>query len=99
MKKLLAILMCVCLLSASALASGEASGGSSEARLAWINGLRELGVKSFSFFNFCHDGSRDRTVVHAATKTAHTPNPEYYLPKFYRVLSLDGIDMSTYVSS
>ncbi len=75
------------------------SGGSSVKRVEWIEGLRELGVKNFSFFNFCHDGSRDRTVVHAATKTAHTPNPEYYLPKFYRVLSLDGIDMSTYVSS
>ncbi len=75
------------------------SGGTSEARLAWINGLREMGAKNFSFFNFCHDGARDRTVVHAATKTAHTPNPEYYLPKFYRVLSFDGIDMSTYVSS
>ncbi len=73
------------------------NGGNSEKYLAWLDKLRALGVKNFSFFNFCHNGCRDRTVIHVGMKTGHTPNPEYYLPKFYRVLSLDGIDTSTYV--
>ncbi len=75
------------------------SGGNAEQRLEWIQGLRDLGATSFSFFNYCHDCSRDRTSVHAAAKTGHTPNLEYCRPNFYRVLSFDGYDMSTYVST
>ncbi len=73
------------------------SGGNAEQRIEWLSNLRALGAKSFSFFNYCHDGCRDRTIVHTAGKPAHTPVPEFYTPHFYRVLSLDGIDMSTFV--
>lgn len=64
--------------------------------IEWWGFLRELGVKNFSVFNFCHS-SQDRPVSNAITKTGHeTVNMEYCTPKYYRVLSIDGYDISTY---
>ena len=69
-------------------------------RIEWIQKLRELGAENFSFFNFCHDGCRIRPIVYAAAKTGHEKNyPEYYTPNFYRILSLGGVDISTYNAS
>ncbi|MBQ8747401.1 MAG: hypothetical protein IJZ08_05990 [Clostridia bacterium] len=67
-------------------------------RAAWVDKLRSIGVKNFSFFNFCYS-CQDRAVVHAAAKTAHERVPEFCTTNFYRVLSYDGIDISTYTPS
>ncbi len=68
-------------------------------RIERINQLRELGAENFSFFNFCHDGARIRPIVYAV-KTGREKNyPEFYTPHFYRVLSLGGVDISTYNST
>ncbi len=68
-------------------------------RVEWIKKLRELGAENFSFFNFCHDGARIRPVVYAV-KTGHEKSyPEYYTPNLYRILSLGGVDISTYNST
>ncbi len=62
----------------------------------WVNNLKAIGVKNFSFVNFCHN-VQDKAKYHAITKTGHdTVNMKYCTVRHYRVLSMDGVDMSTY---
>ncbi len=64
--------------------------------LQWWQDLREIGVKNFSIFNYCHI-SQDRTLANTITRTGHdTVDMECSKPRYYRVLSIDGFDISTY---
>ena len=57
---------------------------------------KELGATSISFFNYL-EYAKSQAVTNAASLTAHDgTNPEFYEQRFFRVLSLDGQDMSTY---
>ncbi len=68
-------------------------------RRGWLSQLAAAGVENFSVCNFVNI-CRDRTLLHAAKQIGDKKHfPEYYTPKFYRVYSYDGIDMSTFVPS
>ena len=67
-----------------------------EEYIDWVNNLKKLGVKNISFFNFCHS-SQDMPVYHSTTKFGHDAvNTEYCRIVSYRLLSFDGIDISTF---
>ena len=62
----------------------------------WVKMQKELGATSISFFNYL-EYAKSQAVTNAASLTAHDgTNPEFYEQRFFRVLSLDGQDMSTY---
>ncbi len=62
----------------------------------WVKMQKELGAKNISFFNYL-EYTKSPYVMNAASLTAlETIDPETYTPTFYRTLSLDGFDMSTY---
>ena len=63
----------------------------------WVDDLKALGMKNIAFFNFCHS-SQDIPVYHTMTKVGHDKvNLEYCRLTPYRVMSLDGVDISTYM--
>ncbi len=70
---------------------------SAEDYIAWHDKLRSIGVKNIAYFNFCH-GVQDIPRYHTITKTGHDKvNLEYCRLTPYRVMSMDGCDISTYM--
>ncbi len=62
----------------------------------WIKMQKELGAENISFFNYL-EYTRSHSVMNAASMTKYDEiDPEWYTPTFYRVLSIDGEDISTY---
>ena len=57
---------------------------------------KSLGAKNISFFNYL-EYTQSPAVMNAASLTGiDEVDPQYYMPNFYRILSLDGADISTY---
>ena len=63
----------------------------------WIDEFKALGVKNFSFYNHCH-AVGDVTACRIIGKCGREAiDPEMHTVNFYRVLSYDGMDVSTYL--
>ncbi len=65
--------------------------------MEWIEEMKAIGVKNFSFYNHCHavgDVTACRVIGKAGREVV---DPETYTMNFYRVLSYDGLDTSTYL--
>ena len=71
-------------------------GGNPVKHLDWVKKMRALGVKNFNFFNYCHY-VQDLPLWYTMTKLGHEVNEEYCTPNQYRMISLDGVDVSTYL--
>ncbi len=65
-------------------------------QLNWIKKMRELGVKNFNFINYCHN-VQDLPKWYALSKLGHEVNLEYCKVNTYRMMMLDGVDLSTYM--
>ncbi len=65
----------------------------------WIEMQKKCGAKCISFFNYL-EYTQSIEIMTAASRTAHdTIDPSYYTPNFYRLMSFDGCDWSTYLQN
>ncbi|MBQ8747408.1 MAG: hypothetical protein IJZ08_06025 [Clostridia bacterium] len=63
----------------------------------WNENLKALGVKNFSFYNHCHFVGLRGVCAIVGKAGREKIEPETYTMNFYRVLKLDGVDISTYL--